>query len=115
MTSWHEQDDFWETVPLFEQERLEADVLLSLLGIEPSATVLDLCCGVGRHSWILILIRDGQRLEYTVGHRLYDGAGLRALLLDAGFESVALHGGLDGAPYDTSAQRLVAVARKAGA
>jgi hypothetical protein len=62
-----------------------------------------------------ILIKDGQRLEYTVGHRLYDGAGLRALLLDAGFESVALHGGLDGAPYDTSAQRLVAVAHKAGA
>jgi hypothetical protein len=66
MTSWHEQDDFWETVPLFEQERLEADALLSLLGIEPGA-------------------------------------------------SVALYRGLDGAPYDNSAQRLVAVARKPGA
>jgi SAM-dependent methyltransferase len=247
MTSWHERDDFWETVPLFDQRSLEAapqevDALLSLLGIEPGAEVLDLCCGVGRHSlelarrdyrvtgvdrtaaflrtarqraaaealsveWVQadmrefvrpgafdaainlftsfgyfenqdedrrvadnlfrslrpggmlviemmgkevlariflprdwqeladgtlflleravdpdwtwmenrwILIRDGQRLEYAVGHRLYDGAGLRALLLDVGFESVALHGGLDGAPYDTSAQRLVAVARKAG-
>jgi SAM-dependent methyltransferase len=248
MTSWHEQDDFWETVPLFDQQSLEAapqevDALLPLLGIEPGAEVLDLCCGVGRHSlelvrrgyrvtgvdrtaaylhtareradaealsveWIQadmrefvrpeafdaainlftsfgyfedpdedrrvadnlfrslkpggvlviemmgkevlariflprdwqeladgtlflqeravkrdwtwmenrwILVKDGQRLEYAVDHRLYDGAGLRALLLDAGFESVALHGGLDGAPYDTSAQRLAAVARKAGA
>lgn len=248
MTSWHEQDDFWETVPLFEQQRLEAapqemDALLPLLGIEPGATVLDLCCGVGRHSleltrrgyrvtgvdrtaaflrtareraaaealpvewvqadmrefvrpsafdaainlftsfgyfenldddrrvadnlfrslkpggvlaiemmgkevlariflardwqelddgtlflqervvkldwtWIenrWILVKEGQRLEYAVGHRLYDGAGLRALLLDAGFESVALHGDLDGAPYDNRARRLVAVAHKADA
>jgi hypothetical protein len=71
MASWHERDDFWETVPLFEQRRLEAapqevDALLSLLGIEPGA-------------------------------------------------SVALYRGLDGAPYDNSAQRLVAVARKPGA
>jgi SAM-dependent methyltransferase len=248
MTSWHERDDFWETAPLFGPESLEAapqevDALLPLLGIEPGTEVLDLCCGVGRHSlelarrgyritgvdrtaaylrtarqraateglsveWVQadmrefvrpgafdaainlftsfgyfedpdedrrvadnlvrslkpggvlviemmgkevlariflprdwqeladgtlflqersvkrdwtwmenrwIVIKDGQRFEYAVDHRLYDGAGLRALLLDAGFESVALHGGLDGAPYDTSAQRLVAVARKAGA
>ncbi len=248
MTSWHERDDFWETAPLFGPQNLEAapqevDALLPLLGIEPGTQVLDLCCGVGRHSlelsrrgyqvtgvdrtaaflrtarqraaaealsveWVQadmrefvrpgafdaainlftsfgyfedpdedrrvadnlfrslrpggvlaiemmgkevlarifvprdwqeladgtlflqeravtrdwswmenrwILIKDGQRLEYAVGHRIYDGAGLRALLLDAGFESVTLHGGLDGAPYDTSAQRLVALARRAGA
>jgi SAM-dependent methyltransferase len=248
MTSWHERDDFWETVPLFEQQRLEAapqevDALLPMLGLEPGAAVLDLCCGVGRHSlelarrgyrvtgvdrtaaylhtararaaaealavewvqadmrefarpeafdaainlftsfgyfedpdkdrrvadnlfyslkpggtlviemmgkevlariflprdwqeladgtlflqerqvkrdwtWIenrWILVKDGWQVEYTLGHRLYDGAGLRTLLLDAGFESVALHGDLDGAPYDTNARRLVAVARKAGA
>jgi hypothetical protein len=71
MTSWHEQDDFWETVPLFEQQRLEA---------------------------------APQEVD-----------ALLSLLLDVGFESVALHGGLGGATYDTSAQRLVAVARKAGA
>ena len=246
MTSWHERDDFWETVPLFEQQRLEAapqevDSLLPLLSIEPGATVLDLCCGVGRHSlelarrgyWVTgvdrtaaflrtareraeaealpvewvqadmrefvrplafdaainlftsfgyfenldddrqvadnlfrslkpdgglviemmgkevlarifsprdwqqlddgtlflqeravkrdwtwienrwILVKDGQQLEYGVDHRLYDGAGLRTLLHDAGFESVALYGDLDGRTYDTSARRLVAVARKA--
>lgn len=246
MTVWHEQEDFWETVPLFDEQRLEmapaeVDAVLSLLDLEPGAAVLDLCCGVGRHSlelarrgyhvtgvdrtaafleaarnqaeaegldvewvqadmrefvragsfaaavnlftsfgyfedpaqdrrvadnlaqslapggslvmemmgkevlarifhpcdwrelqdgslflqerricrdwtWIenrWILVKDGQRKEYPLGHRLYDGAGLRALLLQAGFESVALYGDLAGAPYDSEARRLVAVARKA--
>ena len=246
MTVWHERDAFWETVPLFDQERLEAapqevDAIITKLGIEPPAEVLDLCCGVGRHSlefarqgfqvtgvdrteaylqtarqtargeglqveWIQadmrefarpeafdlavnlftsfgyfedpaedrqvarnlfrslraggalvmelmgkeilarifspcdwtelpdgslflqereisqdwtwienrwIVVKDGQRQEFTIGHRLYDGAGLRAVLLDAGFSSVDLYGDLGGAPYDTSARRLVAVARKA--
>jgi SAM-dependent methyltransferase len=246
MATWHEQDEFWETVPLFTEQRLEmaveeVEAVIPLLAIEPGAAVLDLCCGVGRHSielarrgyhvcgvdrtaaylqaageraaaealtleWIQadmrqfvrpeafdaainlytsfgyfedpaqdrqvvdnlfrslkpggaliielmgkevlarvfaardwqelpdgsfflqqreicrdwtwienrwILIKDGQQREYAVGHRLYDGAGLKALLLEAGFESVTLHGSLQGLPYDHSAQRLVAVARKA--
>jgi SAM-dependent methyltransferase len=58
-----------------------------------------------------ILLKDGQRHEYAVGHRIYDGAGLRALLLDAGFVTVDLYGDLSGAPYDHKARRLVAVAR----
>ena len=246
MVVWHEQDDFWDTVPLFDEQRLEmapaeVDAVLSLLNLEPGAAVLDLCCGVGRHSlqlarrgyrvtgvdrttsyletargqaaaegldvewvqadmrefvragafaaainlftsfgyfedpaqdrqvaenlfqslapggrlvmemmgkeilarifrprdwreladgslflqercvcqdwtWIenrWILVKDGSRKEYPLGHRLYDGAGLRALLVQAGFESVALYGDLSGAPYDTEARRLVAVAQKA--
>jgi hypothetical protein len=48
-----------------------------------------------------------------VDHRIYDGAGLRSLLLDVGFDSVDLYGGLGGKPYDTEARRLAAVARKA--
>jgi SAM-dependent methyltransferase len=67
-------------------------------------------------SWIenrWILIKGGQRREFEVGHRLYDGVALKALLLDAGFESVTLYGALAGVPYDTDARRLVAVARKA--
>ena len=60
-----------------------------------------------------ILIEDGQQQEFALGHRLYDGAGLRALLLDAGFEMVDLYGDMAGAPYDNEARRLVAVARKA--
>lgn len=60
-----------------------------------------------------ILTKGAQRREYAADHRIYDGEGLRKLLLDAGFDSVTLHGDLFGSPYDTSASRLVAVARKA--
>jgi SAM-dependent methyltransferase len=61
--------------------------------------------------WILIK-PNGTRHDYLVTHRLYDGSGLRALLLEAGFESVELYGGLEGTSYDVDAHRLVAVAHK---
>jgi 2-polyprenyl-3-methyl-5-hydroxy-6-metoxy-1,4-benzoquinol methylase len=61
---WHEQDTFWDTVApvLFVERRwsdapVEVEQVVSLLGIEPGARVLDLCCGVGRHS--LELARRG--------------------------------------------------------
>jgi hypothetical protein len=60
-----------------------------------------------------ILIQDGDTSEVTIGHRIYDGAGLKMLLLDTGFETVRLFGSLEGQPYDTDAPRLVAVATKA--
>lgn len=247
MAVWHERDDFWESVPMFSEQAWEiapeqVDFVLFILEIEPGAAVLDLPCGVGRHSlelarrgyrvtgvdrtaaylqtarekataqdldveWIeadmrefvrpqafdaiinlftsfgyfedvaedrrvaenfyrslkpggalvmemmgkevlarifqprdwqelpdgtfflqerrvsddwswmenrWILVGEGGRKEWTVGHRLYDGAGLKALLLGVGFESVTLYGGqASDAPYDTSAQRLTAMARKA--
>jgi SAM-dependent methyltransferase len=62
--------------------------------------------------WIL-LRPDGKRIEYSVSHRIYDGAGLKALLLGVGFEAVEIYGGLAGEPYDTEARRLAVVARKA--
>ena len=64
MKPWHEEDSFWTKFSpvLFHQNRLEktkeeVDSLLSLLKIKPPASVLDLCCGPGRHS--LELIRLG--------------------------------------------------------
>jgi SAM-dependent methyltransferase len=61
---WYEEDFFWETVApvLFGRRRwsdapTEVDNAVSLLGILPGASVLDLCCGVGRHS--LELARRG--------------------------------------------------------
>lgn len=246
MTVWHEQDSFWEDVPMFTEQRWEkapeeVEAVISLLGIEPGTSVLDLPCGAGRHSlelarrgyrvtgvdrtagylqtareqaeaeglelelvqgdmrefvrpatfdaainlftsfgyfedpnqdrkvaenlfhslkpggslvmdmmgkevlarvflprdwqeladgtfflqerkvsrdwtWLenrWILLKGAWRREYAVDHRLYDGAGLKALLFDAGFESVAIYGDLAGAPYDNEARRLVALAYKA--
>jgi SAM-dependent methyltransferase len=61
---WHEDDAFWHTFApgMFTPEIWEAvpqqvDQMLALLGIEPGARVLDLCCGPGRHS--LELARRG--------------------------------------------------------
>jgi SAM-dependent methyltransferase len=63
-TIWYEDDLFWETFgpEMFNTERLQAtstevDQLTALLKLEPGAAVLDLCCGIGRHS--LELARRG--------------------------------------------------------
>lgn len=62
------------------------------------------------NTWIFI---DGAtRREVTLGHRLYSGAELKRLLLDVGFDTVSLFGSFEGGPYDQTASRLVAVARK---
>lgn len=64
MKIWHESDDFWETMApfLFSERRWESasaeiDRTTALLGVEPGAAILDLCCGPGRHS--LELARRG--------------------------------------------------------
>ena len=73
---WHEQDVFWETVApiLFAERRwldtpAEVDQVVSLLGIGPETHILDLCCGVGRHS--LELARRGFRVTGVDRTRLY--------------------------------------------
>ena len=65
--NWHEKDDFWHTTAeyLFSERRWQAvpaelDHVVKLLELEPGAKVLDLCCGVGRHS--LELARRGFRV-----------------------------------------------------
>jgi SAM-dependent methyltransferase len=64
MTEWYEDDEFWESfAPYFftadrlESSGAEADQLVKLLGVAPGGSVLDLCCGVGRHS--IALARRG--------------------------------------------------------
>ena len=76
---WHEQDAFWKTVApvLFVQRRwadapAEVEQVVSLLGIEPEAQILDLCCGVGRHS-LELARREGMSGDNVVFHVLLDG------------------------------------------
>jgi len=61
---WYEDKNLWKTVApvLFNQKRLgdtaeEVDHIIKLSGIRKGAKVLDLCCGIGRHS--LELARRG--------------------------------------------------------
>lgn len=65
--------------------------------------------------WVVnrwIMIDKTERREFELGHRLYSGAELVALLGEAGFSSVTLYDGLTGGPYDSTASRLAAVATK---
>jgi SAM-dependent methyltransferase len=61
------------------------------------------------HRWILL--KDGERYDYSFTMRLYSATEMRSLLLRAGFDSVEIHGNIEGAPYDEKATSLVAVAR----
>jgi len=57
MTDWYDDDSFWETFQnyMFDPRRLalasaEVDQMIALFGLQSGAAVLDLCCGIGRHS-----------------------------------------------------------------
>ena len=90
MTIWHEDDEFWATIApiLFGRERrdraaVETAQILSLIGVDAGASILDLCCGVGRHA--VELARLGYRVtgvDRTSGY--LDEARERAK--DAGVE-----------------------------
>ncbi len=60
--------------------------------------------------WIIITGADRRDLKFS--HRLYSAAELGAVLRESGFRQVEFFGTLGGAPYDHSAERLVAVATK---
>jgi SAM-dependent methyltransferase len=64
MEQWHENDEFWANLEpiLFTDQRLanapiEVDRVVALAGLTAGAALLDLCCGVGRHT--LELARRG--------------------------------------------------------
>ena len=61
--------------------------------------------------WILVS-PDGRRQEQFFQHRIYGASDLKRVLAAAGFDEVAIYGGLEGLAYDQNALRLVAVARK---
>ena len=67
MTAWYDNDAFWEDVaPVIftedRQQKAREDVgqIVALIGLQPSATVLDMGCGPGRHA--LEFARRGYRV-----------------------------------------------------
>jgi SAM-dependent methyltransferase len=57
MGEWYEDDSFWADfgpvmfhADRLEQARAEVDALIKLMDLQPGARILDLPCGVGRHS-----------------------------------------------------------------
>ena len=57
MTDWYEIDEFWDVMShkLFAEKspaetKKEIDQIISLTGILSNSKILDLCCGLGRHS-----------------------------------------------------------------
>jgi SAM-dependent methyltransferase len=63
-----------------------------------------------QNDWIVI--RKGRAKNYSFFNTVFSGRELRGMLEAAGFSNVQLYGSLTGTPYDPSAARLVAVARK---
>ena len=61
-----------------------------------------------------LLIRGDRVRTFRFRLSMYSGLELHDRLRQAGFGRVSIHGGLDGAPYDLDATRLVAVARVDG-
>lgn len=58
------------------------------------------------------LVRGGEVVSFRFRHWLYSAAELRAMVRDAGFETISVFGDLRGAPYGTDANRLVIRAYK---
>ncbi len=64
---WHENEEYWEVLAplMFNEERMaaasdEVDAIVGLLELEPNSAVLDLACGIGRHS--VELAKRGHRV-----------------------------------------------------
>lgn len=65
-------------------------------------------------SWLenrWVLIRDGHREEFALGHRLYAATEFTDLLESCGFTETKVYGDLEGEAYDHEASRMVVVAR----
>jgi SAM-dependent methyltransferase len=76
MGEWFNDESLWETFEshMFTPERVgatgvEVDAIIRLLAVRSGANVLDLCCGVGRHS--IELARRGFNVTGVDRTRLY--------------------------------------------
>jgi SAM-dependent methyltransferase len=124
---WHDDDRFWAAIApfLFTDERCgaaasEVESLVRLLEIEPGSRILDLCCGVGRHS--LELARRGFSVTAVDRTAAYlerarkeaHEQGLAIELVRAGMEEFCRPGAFDAATnlftsfgfFDSDAEEL---------
>jgi SAM-dependent methyltransferase len=76
-------------------------------GIRTEVSVVGAWEGL-RNRWILT--RGDAHVDHSFDIRLYSGTELKVALLEAGFATVRVMGGIDGTPYDQSAVSLVALA-----
>jgi SAM-dependent methyltransferase len=63
-----------------------------------------------QNEWLVIRGESIQRFNFTL--QIYSGRELKGLLLQTGFVRPTLYGDLDGRPFASNLNRLVAVARK---
>jgi hypothetical protein len=70
---WYEQEELWKTLEpaLFNKERLESagqevEQIISLLKLQPGASVCDLCCGLVWTGPVCIL--NGQERRQMSGY-----------------------------------------------
>ncbi len=83
MSSWYDDDSFWADIEsvIFNEERRtkapgEVEQILSLLGSPTNGALLDLGCGIGRHS--LEFARRGHRVTSVDRTRRYLDVASRA-------------------------------------
>ncbi len=68
-------------------------------------------------SWMEVswtFVHGGMSRSFDLSHRVYSAEELRNELLAAGFGAVSLYGGFDGRAYESTSEKLVAVARRGG-
>lgn len=66
-------------------------------------------------SWIKnrwIIIKDGERTDLDLSHRLYSATELKTMMSEVGFQNISVYGDYEGSDYDNDALRMVMVARK---
>jgi len=59
-----------------------------------------------------LLIKDGERVDYTFSHAVYSARELKNMFKETGFNDISVYGSFDGTPYDEKAKRLIIVGTK---